>query len=70
MRLDEVAVEQLEVRRAQVPARAVEAILEPAVEVEHLLVQAVEMLRVAGLVHLLGEQEGFLMLVLGRQHES
>ncbi len=68
--LDEVAVEQLEVGVAQIRARAREAILELPVEVEHLLVEAVEVLGVAGLVDLLGEQERLLVLVLGRQHEA
>ena len=70
MRLDQIPVEQLEVVLGQVLARTVEAVLEGAVVGEHLLVEAVEVLRVTGLVDLLGEQERLLVLVLRREHET
>ena len=69
MGVDEVTVEQLKVGRGEIVTCAREPVLEAAVVPEHLLVEAIEVLRVAGLVHLLREQEGLLVLVLGRQHE-
>ena len=63
-------VEQLEVVVGEVGTRSLEAILEAAIEVEHLFVEAIEVLGVACLIDLLGEQERLLVLVLGGEHES
>ena len=50
-------------------ARPAQAVLEGAVDAEHLLVEAVEVLRVARLVDLLGGQERLLALALIRHHQ-
>ena len=55
--LDEHAVEHLDERRVEVLAGLREPVLECPVDAEHLLVEAVEVLRVARLVDLLRGQE-------------
>ena len=62
-RLDEVDVEELDERLVDVAARPLEAVLERAVALEDLGVEAVEELRVAHLVDLLGREERLLALV-------
>src|SRR2546423_9466030 len=57
VRLDQIAVEQLEVVGRQVLASPLQPVLEAAVVLEHLLVEAVEKLRVARPRHPLGGQE-------------
>ncbi len=68
--VDEHAVEHLDERRIQIGARPVEAILEGAVDAEDLLVEAVEVLRVARLVDLLGGQERLFALALVGHHQA
>jgi hypothetical protein len=63
-------VEQLDERLVDVLARALQARLERPVALEHLGVEAVEELRVAGLVDLLGGQERLLGLVVVGAHEA
>ena len=68
--VDEHPVEHLDERRVEVLARPLQAILEGAVQAEHLLVEAVEVLGVARLVDLLGGQEGLFALTLVGHHET
>ena len=68
--LDEYHVEHLDEGRVEVVPRALQAILEGPIETEHLLVEAVEVLRVAGLIDLLGGQERLFALALVGHHQA
>ena len=64
LRVDEQPVEEPEVVLVERGAAVVEALLEGAVVLEDLLPEVVEVLRVAGLVDLLGREERLLVLVV------
>ena len=68
--LHEALVEQLDEGVRHVRARRREPLTDPAVDAGHLAEPAVEELHVARLVHLLGREEGLLLLVLVGHDEA